>query len=756
MNTLILVDDNVSEIDLCAFYLLGERAKLRSDNEFNTPLRPALFAQFHDLSKLRYDFPLLLLNDLNGSQWVTSLADLIDEKLQKIAPKDVQGEEIRRQVLHLEDKIRQLVKQGQTSSLSLLWEEAKLSLLTESDKSVQQRLNKNIEKVQANLTFEGEVVDCNSILAKQFFNHAWQYSQHHKSQQLRTKMDCLIAKLSDILRFDNMQSSLFRDAKHLQHSVGTGDQQEFDFQAMAEILKTAPVAKAIPKIRLKRLKGSLQVLKTQRFIACKDLNDSFNFAFDDCHLAIKAFRERLPAMAELVKAISIAELEIENRYEPLQHDHFYEQFDQEQLSTEDIAQFPCYLLVLENAQTPEIQHTILDILRSGLPFKVVAQQDDIIGDMSNVVGQQSFAVQGQQLARMASGLSDVFVLQASVSSLYKLRNPVLNGLNSDLPALFSVYCPNKPISSCYLEATAATESRAFPCFVFDPVPKNAINTRFKLFANPSMDQNWPIHMLDVEDLQLTRHSQQLAFTIVDFIACDKRFSTYFACIEASAWADNMLPVDQFINLNATARKNKVPYVQLIDQQNNIYRVLCNIKLIDAAERCLKLWQNLIQQSEFIDTQTANALLFEKEAWQVEKQHLLEQIAKDSIASEDMLSNASDEFTGLETFIIPTTEIPVELPVKSPIEFPIHHGSADPWIETLLCTSCNECIEFNERMFAYDSDMRAYIADPDAGSYRQLVEAAENCQVAIIHPGKPRNLNEEGLDGLIARAQPFIN
>ena len=181
MNTLTLVDDNVSEIDLSAFYLLGERAKLRSDNEFNTPLRPALFAQFHDLSKLRYDFPLLLLNDLNGSQWVTSLADLIDEKLQKIAPKDVQGKEIRRQVLHLEDKIRQLVKQGQTSSLSLLWEEAKLSLLTESDKSVQQRLNKNIEKVQANLTFEGEVVDCNSILAKQFFNHAWQYSQHHNA-----------------------------------------------------------------------------------------------------------------------------------------------------------------------------------------------------------------------------------------------------------------------------------------------------------------------------------------------------------------------------------------------------------------------------------------------------------------------------------------------------------------------------------------------------------------------------------------------
>ena len=43
----------------------------------------------------------------------------------------------------------------------------------------------------------------------------------------------------------------------------------------------------------------------------------------------------------------------------------------------------------------------------------------------------------------------------------------------------------------------------------------------------------------------------------------------------------------------------------------------------------------------------------------------------------------------------------------------------------------------------------------AGTYAQLVEAAENCQVSIIHPGKPRNPNEPGLDDLIKRAEPFM-
>ena len=59
------------------------------------------------------------------------------------------------------------------------------------------------------------------------------------------------------------------------------------------------------------------------------------------------------------------------------------------------------------------------------------------------------------------------------------------------------------------------------------------------------------------------------------------------------------------------------------------------------------------------------------------------------------------------------------------------------------------------MFAYDANKQAFIKDLNAGTYRQLVEAAENCQLSIIHPGKPHNPNEPGLDELIKRAEPFL-
>jgi len=59
------------------------------------------------------------------------------------------------------------------------------------------------------------------------------------------------------------------------------------------------------------------------------------------------------------------------------------------------------------------------------------------------------------------------------------------------------------------------------------------------------------------------------------------------------------------------------------------------------------------------------------------------------------------------------------------------------------------------MFAYNENKQAFIKDLKAGTYRQMIEAAESCQVAIIHPGKPWNPAEAGLAELMERAKPFM-
>jgi pyruvate-ferredoxin/flavodoxin oxidoreductase len=58
------------------------------------------------------------------------------------------------------------------------------------------------------------------------------------------------------------------------------------------------------------------------------------------------------------------------------------------------------------------------------------------------------------------------------------------------------------------------------------------------------------------------------------------------------------------------------------------------------------------------------------------------------------------------------------------------------------------------MFAYNENKQAYIRDPRAGTFAQLVRAAEVCPAGLIHPGTPLNAKEKDLAKWIERAQPF--
>jgi ferredoxin len=77
-----------------------------------------------------------------------------------------------------------------------------------------------------------------------------------------------------------------------------------------------------------------------------------------------------------------------------------------------------------------------------------------------------------------------------------------------------------------------------------------------------------------------------------------------------------------------------------------------------------------------------------------------------------------------------------------------------WVDSARCSSCDECVRRSPRMFAYDADKRAVLRDARAGSYRELVEAAEHCKMAVIHPGEPWDANEPDSSELRQRAAVF--
>ena len=79
---------------------------------------------------------------------------------------------------------------------------------------------------------------------------------------------------------------------------------------------------------------------------------------------------------------------------------------------------------------------------------------------------------------------------------------------------------------------------------------------------------------------------------------------------------------------------------------------------------------------------------------------------------------------------------------------------DAYIDSDRCTTCNECTNLNKKMFAYNANKQAYIKDASAGTFAQLVMAAEKCPVSAIHPGTPLNPKEKDLEKWLKRAQAF--
>jgi ferredoxin len=79
---------------------------------------------------------------------------------------------------------------------------------------------------------------------------------------------------------------------------------------------------------------------------------------------------------------------------------------------------------------------------------------------------------------------------------------------------------------------------------------------------------------------------------------------------------------------------------------------------------------------------------------------------------------------------------------------------EPWVDSALCTSCKDCTSINPRVFVFNENRQVVIGDARAGTYADIVRAAEKCPSRCIHPGKPLDPDEPGLNELIERAGPF--
>ncbi|MGA7386961.1 MAG: hypothetical protein WBW99_03405, partial [Pseudolabrys sp.] len=601
-----------------AFHLTGRKSEGDFDALAGNDLHPAIFAGYRDLTALRYDFPLVLIH-AGGGPSVQSLSRLFDDAVKAIAA-DSDGERLKRHAVRLERELRKLLAEGVCGSLSKLWDLSAARVGGKDGKLLQDSLS----RLRAALkNTDGDLVDCDKAMPFRLFRHAWQALQDQKAQKFHADTTKLLMKLSDILSADFVRSKEGLSADRLRASVGAAHRDAFDFDAMSHLLAEASANVPLPESRRRRVRGLLSTLRAQRFFAPAsdgdkgiDIGEPYSFMFESCTDAVAAYRERLPKMIELAKAMAMARLETEGEYSEARHDAFFAEFGANGLEPEDLVLFPDYLICLRAADLAATDsELLLQAFVAGLPIKVIVQTDDLFEPSPISSELQISGLRGRQLVSTAIGAGTYFVLQSGSATLFKLRERILRGLAQPGPALFNIFSGASGTGvPPYLTAAAAAESRAFPSFVYDPSAGPDWASRFSLDGNSQIELDWPQQCLDYEDAAQQLISEHLAFTSVDFAACDPRCAKHFAKVPRTKWTADLVPVVEFLAREPKDLTEKVPCLLMVDRDNRLQKVVVNDRLVREARRCAEAWRSLQELGGVHNSHAVALVERERKAW----------------------------------------------------------------------------------------------------------------------------------------------
>ncbi len=366
-------------------------------------------------------------------------------------------------------------------------------------------------------------------------------------------------------------------------------------------------------------------------------------------------------------------------------------------------------------------------------------------------------------------------------------------------------------------ARFALESRAFPFLIYDPDAGPTIADCLDLSGNPSIEETWPTYELEYLDDDGKEQVLELPVSTADWAATEGRFKKHFRPIRRDDWDDDaQVLFHEFVAMSEHDRLGKTPFIWTINDGKKLNRLACSLEIVALAEDRLLFWAQLkelagLQIPASVRESIASDMEEQFEARvaeiRAEYERTIEELkttvpplvarrlaegllrsGNGQLTVSELLGRArtdpglrpvtADSIAGAASAIghtnagaavaspAPATVLPgpEATPAPAPVvaDAPVEQADADsdddfvmePYIETARCTSCDECINLNKKMFAYNDNKQAYIKDPKAGTFAEIVQAAEKCTAEIIHPGTPLNPKEKDLEKWIERAKPF--
>jgi ferredoxin len=633
----------------------------------------------------------------------------------------------------------------------------------------------------------------------------------------RSEARSLRAQLRDLLKIEEAKAGPGKDPGRLTTAFG-GIADILNPESVSEILPKRSASEAMTSGRLGRichaeatlaafeeavaLHGGLLVRPEALKSGTDGARESTPWILlpgvDSCAALIGVFEGHMATMARWFAAAHVARLEIADSYVESTHDDYFAAFDWRNFTDAELALAAPVVLVEEEERLGEQGlQTLSRLLLSGRPVKVLVlhrrTEPHVAGfesgdDPCPQAGRPAFHFR-RELDHLAVAHPEAFVLQSSPVDPEHLVVGYRRGLEGARPAIFRVFAPapgpsRLEATSPFLKAGAALDGRDFPLFSYDPDRAAAWGDRFDVSRNPEPGENWPTYDLEALDENGEPITLRQAFTFADFAAQDPAFFGQIRHVPRPLWNDDMIPLDDYLSLPPGETGTRVPYFWMVDAENVLQRVVPSHALVLACRDRLNHWHILQELGGIKNPHAERAAREAREEARVETEREIEALRAEHAAELERVREATareamakladvlldldlDAAAAASTARSPAAPSPAARatpPAEAPpAETPPPEAadededelvSDEPWLETFRCTSCNECIDINPIMFKYNADKLATIADPRAGTYAELVKAAEKCPARCIHPGKPLNPDEPGLEDLTKRAEKF--
>ena len=338
-----------------------------------------------------------------------------------------------------------------------------------------------------------------------------------------------------------------------------------------------------------------------------------NSLFQDTPAVAKGIFEGLSAEAsDGIRALRVAQLELDDEYDPQVHDRFFKLFGWNEFTPEELSMLPTVISMGGDGATYDIGFGALSrLLSTSTPIKVVVLNS---GAYSNTGGQASTASltgqdsdlarfgaahKGKQEDRKELGLiaafhPNVFVVQTSAALQGHFLKNVMEYLNhNDSPAVLDVYAPCQAENGIADAAGSrhgrmAVESRVSPVFVYDPRRASDLRGRFSLDGNPEADKDWSTNTIEYVEDGATK-LLEAPLTPADFALTEGRFKKQFRRLAADAVG---VPVHEYIDLSAADQQGKTPFVFSTDDDKKLIKLEVGQSLIHLVHNRRKYWRTL--------------------------------------------------------------------------------------------------------------------------------------------------------------------